>query len=88
MGLCVSVKKKELGASVVKSTDCLPQDPDLIPSTHIMAQQPSFTPAPDDLMTSSGLQGHQAHVFYTHIHKINSSLRKGYTGTASGVLSV
>lgn len=72
--LCIILKKKELGlegASVVKSTDYFPQDPDSIPSTHIMAQQPSLTPAPGDLMTSSSLQGHQAHMLYTHIHEIN-----------------
>lgn len=44
--------------SVVETT--VQDNLDSIPSTHMMVSQPFITPAPEDPMPSSSLQGHQA----------------------------
>ena len=47
---------------MVESTDDLVEDQSSIPNTYMAAHK---TPDPEDLMPSSGLQGKQAHIWYT-----------------------
>ena len=46
-----------IGGSELRSTDCFPEDPDLIPSTYMVAYN---YPVPGDLIPSSGLCGHNS----------------------------
>lgn len=37
--------------------------------------QPSLSPVPTDLMPSSGLHGHQAHTWCTHMHASKTHIK-------------
>lgn len=58
---------------VVKSTFALLEDLGSFPSTHLLSEQPSVTPGPEDLASSADLQRYQAHTYSKqniHTHKI------------------
>ena len=52
----------------LRALTALPEDPDSIPNTHIVAQN-CLTTVPGDLMSFSRLHGYQTHMCCTDIHK-------------------
>ena len=70
-GFGQEINKDSLGLrddSVVKSTGCSSRGPRFEPQHPHVGSQPSITPAPGDLVTSSGLEGHYTQCgAYTHM---------------------
>lgn len=67
-----------------RALTALPEDLDLISSTHMVTQNHVATTIPGDLMPSGGLQGHQACTRYTditniHTYKVNKNLKNFYS---------
>jgi hypothetical protein len=62
-------------AQGLRTLAVLPEDPGSIPSTHI-APTTVIIPVPENLISSSGLQGNQAGTWYTYIRAYRTHIKK------------